>query len=157
MLFMTSPGYAIDPAYLSALAALAGSAVGGLTSFLSSWFSQGAQLRAQLFLHDKGRRQELYRQFVEEASGSYIEALTHDTPDLSKTIALYALISRMRILSSPKIVEEAERVARLIEDSYSEKNKTSNDLRVMIDEHTLDPLRDFSESCRQELRGPALP
>ena len=153
---MTSPGSAVDTAYLSALAALAGSAVGGLTSVLSSWLGQGAQFRAQLFLHDKGRRQELYREFVEQASGTYIEALTHDTPDLSKTIALYALISRMRILSSPEIVEEAEKVARLIEDSYPQSNKTFDDLRAMIDERALDPLRDFSERCRRELQGPAI-
>jgi hypothetical protein len=144
----------VDAAYLSATAALAGSAVGGLTSFISSWFGQGAQLRAQLFLHDKGRRQELYREFVDEASRSYIDALTRDTPDLSKTIALYALISRMRVLSSPKVIEEADKVARLIVDSYPEKNKTFSDLRVMMKQHALDPLRGFSEACREELRGP---
>ena len=89
----------MDTAYLSALAALAGTAVGGLTSFFSSWLGQSAQLKAQVFLQEKGRRQELYRDFVDEASRLYIDALTNDQPDLSKTIALYALISRMRILS----------------------------------------------------------
>jgi hypothetical protein len=146
----------MDAAYLSAVAALAGSAVGGLTSFFSSWLGQSGQLRAQLLLHDKNRRQELYRDFVDEASRSYIDALTRDTPDLSKTIALYALVSRMRILSSPKVVDEARKVVRLIVDTYPEPNKTFNDLRAMTHEHALDPLRDFSESCREELRGLAL-
>ena len=97
----------MDTAYLSALAALAGTAVGGLTSFFSSWLGQSAQLKAQVFLQEKGRRQELYRDFVDEASRLYIDALTNDQPDLPKAIALYALVSRMRILSSPKLVEEA--------------------------------------------------
>jgi len=46
-----------------------------------------AQLKTQLFLHDKGRRQELYRDFVNEASRLWIDALTSDQPELSKTIA----------------------------------------------------------------------
>jgi hypothetical protein len=144
----------MDIAYLSALAALAGSAVGGLTSFFSSWLGQSGQLKAQLFLHDKGRRQELYRDFVDEASRSYIDALTRDTPEPAKTVALYALISRMRFLSSPKVIEEADKVMRLILDTYPEPNKTFNDLHAMRKEgHPFDPLRDFSESCREELRG----
>ncbi|HUN95400.1 MAG TPA: hypothetical protein VMU69_04070, partial [Bradyrhizobium sp.] len=103
----------MDPAYVTALAALAGSAIGGMTSFCSSWLGQSAQLRTQLLLSDKGRKQELYRDFVDEASNLYIDALTHDTPDLSKAIKLYALINRMRILSSNNVIEEAHKVARL--------------------------------------------
>jgi hypothetical protein len=142
----------MDTAYLSALAALAGTAVGGLTSFFSSWLGQSAQLKAQLFLQEKDRRQELYRDFVDEASRFYIDALTNDQPDLSKTIAIYALVSRMRILSSSKVVEEADKVARLIVDFYPKPNKTFSELRAMMDEDLLDPLRSFSESCREELQ-----
>ncbi|MDB5411546.1 MAG: hypothetical protein JWL84_6465, partial [Rhodospirillales bacterium] len=129
-----------------------GSAIGGTTSFFASWLGQGTQLRAQLLLNDKGARGEVYREFVDEASSLYIDALTRDTPNLSKTIRLYALISRMRILSSPKVVEEAEKVARLIVDSYPQPAKTFDDIRMMVNEHTLDPLFKFSEACRQELR-----
>lgn len=142
----------MDPAFLSALAALAGSAIGGTTSFFSSWLGQGAQLRAQLLLYDKGRRQELYRDFVDEASSLYIDALTRDTPDLSKTIKLYALINRMRILSSHKVIEQAHKVAGLIVDAYPEPNKSFSEIRAMVGEHALDPLHAFSEACREELQ-----
>lgn len=142
----------MEAGYLTAVAALAGSAVGGLTSFCASWLGQSSQLKAQMLLQDKGRREEVYRDYVCEASKSYIDALTSDKPDLSKVFTLYALISRMRILSSPKVIEEAEKVARLIVESYPEPNKTFNDVRAMINRHTLDPLRDFSEACREELR-----
>jgi hypothetical protein len=143
----------MDTAYLSAVAALAGTAVGGLTSFFSSWLGQSAQLKAQLVLHDKGRRQELYRDFVTEASRLWIDALTNDQPELSKTIALYALVSRMRILSSPKVIEEAEKVGRLIVEFYPKPNKTFGELLSMREEGSFDLLRDFSESCREELEG----
>jgi hypothetical protein len=143
----------VNVATLSALAALAGSAIGGLTSFLSSWVSQSAQLKAQLFLRDKSRRQKLYRTFVEEASRMYIDALTHDAPDLSKTVTLYALISRMRVISSPRVVAEADKVARLIVDSYPEPNKTFAELRQMMNVNAFDPLRGFAESCREEMQA----
>ena len=143
----------MNVAAFSALAALAGSAIGGLTSFLSSWLSQNAQLKAQLFLRDKSRRQKLYRTFVEEASRLYIDALTHDAPDLSKTITLYALISRMRVLSSPRVVAEADKIARLIVDSYPEPNRTFTELRQMMDVNAFDPLRGFAESCREEMQA----
>ena len=149
----------MDTAYLSALAALTGTAVGGLTSFLSSRLAQTAQFKAQLFLHDKGRRQELYRDFVDEASQLYIDALTNNEPNLSKTITIYALVSQMRFISSPKVIEEAEKVARLILETYPKPNKTFSELRDMAHdmahERSLDPLRRFSESCREELQGVA--
>jgi hypothetical protein len=143
----------VNVAALSALSALAGSAIGGLTSFLSSWLSQSAQLKAQLFLRDKSGRQKLYRSFVEEASRLYIDALTHDTPDLSKTVTLYALISRMRVLSSPRVVAEVDKIARLIVDSYPEPNRTFTELRQMMNVNAFDPLRGFAESCREELQA----
>ena len=143
----------MDTAYLSAIAALAGSAVGGLTSFLSSWIGLRAQLKSQLLVQDKIRRQELYRDFIEQATRSYSEALTTNSPDLSKLVAIYGLISRMRILSSPSVIEEADKIARLIAATYPEPNRTFSDLRKMVDEHAPDPLRPFSECCRAELGG----
>ncbi len=54
----------MDIAYISALSALAGSVVGGLTSGLTTWQSQRAQLRAGQLAHDKSQREDLYRDFI---------------------------------------------------------------------------------------------
>jgi hypothetical protein len=144
---------AMDAASLPALAALSGSAVGGLTSFFATWLGQTAQLRAQLMLHDKGRRQELYREFIDEASALYIHALTSDAPDPGEAIRLYALISRMRFLSTPPVVAEADRIARQVMQSYYEPNKSLDELHAMLNRDALDPLRGFAEACRTELEG----
>ena len=136
---------------LAALAVLSGSAIAAAASFLSSWLGHNTQFRIQLFLQSKSRREKLYGEFIEEASQSYIDAMTRDTPDLPKAIRLYALISRMRLLSSTTVIEQAEKVARLIVDSYPEPNKTFDDLRMMMNKAAMDPLRAFSEVCRQEL------
>src|SRR5882757_2805865 len=60
----------MNPSVISALAALAGAAIGGLTSILASWWAQHAQAKAQWLMQDKQRRQELYKEFIEEASKS---------------------------------------------------------------------------------------
>jgi hypothetical protein len=46
----------VDASITSALAALTGAAVGGLTSGISNWLNHRSQLRAQWMLHEKNRR-----------------------------------------------------------------------------------------------------
>ena len=65
----------MEPAYLSAFAALAGSVIGGLTSLTASWVTQRVQANAQQRAHDVGVREDLYRVFIDEASKSYADAL----------------------------------------------------------------------------------
>jgi len=62
------------------------------------------------------------------------------------------MIGRMRVLSSLKVVEEADKVARLIIETYLAPNKTFRDAWDMVENHAVDPLRGFSEACREELR-----
>jgi hypothetical protein len=56
----------------------------------------------------------------------------------------------MRILSSPKVVENAEFVARRIIDTYLEPNEDFLELREMANSGSIDLLRDFNETCRAE-------
>ncbi len=100
----------MDTAYISALAALAGSAVGGLTSLTASLLMQRAQFKAQQFAHHIGRRGDLYKEFIDDASKTFADAIEHDAVDASKLVRLYALVSRMRVLSSEVVIEEADRV-----------------------------------------------
>jgi|SRR5258705_2624757 hypothetical protein len=138
---------------ISALAALAGTITGGLTSVLASWLTQHAQARAQWRAQDKLQRQELYREFIERASRCHIDALQHDKADIPALVELYARVNRIRVLSSPKTIESAESVARTIVDTYLESNKTFLELREMANSGSIDLLRDFSETCREEFES----
>lgn len=140
----------MDTASISAFAALAGATIGGLTSFLTSWLTQRSQTRTQQLEHKLTRREELYKDFIEEASRLYADSLVHDTPDVSQLIRLYVMISRMRILASTRIVENADKVVRMIVNNYLVPNKTFPELRDMVNSGAMDPLRDFSEACREE-------
>lgn len=144
----------MNPAYLTAVAALAGSAIGGLTSLASAWLTQHRQDRITRLSRNKARRQKLYRQFIAEASKLYADALIHDKAEASALVNVYALISRMRILSSSPVVEKAEAVVRMIVDTYFMPNKTFPELHEMMNGHTIDPLRAFSDECREELNNP---
>ena len=138
--------------YFSAFAALAGSAIGGLMMLASSWLSQKAQARAEQLAHHRTRREELYADFIEVSARLYADALGHNEAELAKLVKLYALIGRMRVLSSPKIVEAAQTVANTIIETYQAPNKTFRDLQGVVNSDAIDPLRAFSEACRDELR-----
>ena len=141
----------MEPAYFSAFAALAGSLIGGLTSLTASWLTQHVQFRAQQRASDLSQRQELYKNFIEEASRWYADAFAHDTAEVANLVNLYALASRMRVLSSPRIVESADRVIRVIIETYLAPNKTFHDVTDILDKEAMNPLREFSNACREEL------
>ena len=143
----------MDASIISALAALTGAAVGGLTSGIANWHSQRSQLRAQLLLHEKSNRQILYRDFIDEASKCYIDALQHDKADIPGLVGVYAKLSAMRALSSKMVVHCAEDVTRKILDTYLEPDKSFVELREMAIDGTIDLLRGFSDACRDEFEG----
>ncbi|MGY3496353.1 hypothetical protein [Bradyrhizobium sp. USDA 4502] len=140
----------MNASVISALAALAGTAVGSLTSVLANWLSHRIQVRAQWLQHEKNRRQILYRDFIEEASKCYIDALQHGEADVPGLVGLYAKLSRMRVLSSKPVVDHAEAITRRILDAYLEPDKSFIELRNMAKDGTIDLLRDFGVACRQE-------
>ena len=133
---------------ISALAALAGSVIGGLTSVLASLLAQRTQARVQWIAQEKIRRQELYKEFMEEASKCYIDALQHDKGDIPALVNVYTKIARMRVISSPKVIETAEQIGRKILDTYLESDRTFLELREMVHSKSIDVLGAFSEACR---------
>ena len=142
-----------------AFAALAGSTIGGLTSLTATWLAHRFQFRAQQLAHDIARREELYRDFIDEASRSYADALQRNEIDPGTLVRVYALVSRMRILSSPALVQQADKVMQLLIETYVNPNKPMSEVvGEMQSGELLDPLRDFSDACREELQaGVVLP
>ena len=95
----------MDSSIISALAALTGAAVGGLTSGVANWLNHRSQVRAQWLNHERNRRQILYKEFIEEAAKCYIDSLQHDEADIQSLVGLYAKLSRMRVLSSQAVIK----------------------------------------------------
>jgi hypothetical protein len=143
----------VDASIIPALAALTGAAVGGLTSGIANWLNHRSEVRAQWILHEKSRRQTLYRDFIEEASKCYIDALQHDEADIPGLVGVYAKLSAMRALSSMPVVHCAEDVVRKILDTYLEPDKSFVELREMAINGSIDLLRGFSHACHDEFQA----
>jgi hypothetical protein len=140
----------MDASVVTALAALTGAAVGGFTSFVASWLTQRAQIKAQRLAQNQLRRQDIYKEFITDASKLYIHALQSDQADVFALMGLYAEVSRMRTMSSASVVDSADQIVKKIINTYLEPNKSFPELREMADSGLIDPLRDFSEACRAE-------
>ena len=132
----------------SALSALAGTVIGGVMSLLAAWIVNQRQLRAQWLNHDRERREEVYKDFIEQAAKCYVDALLRDKPDVPSLVVLYAKLSRMRVLSSKPVIEIGDQLIRKIIATYSTPNKSFAELPIGQD--SFDLLRTFSEACRAE-------
>lgn len=144
----------MDVAYISALSALAGSVVGGLTSGITTWLSYRAQARTGRLAHDLSHREDLFRDFIVAASKLYGDAVVSSEPQLQELVGVYAMVSRMRVLCSPRTVDSAERIMVFTLDTYSAPNKTVRELHELMKSGSgVDPLKAFSEAAREELRS----
>ena len=144
----------MDVAHISALSALAGSVVGGVTSGFTTWLSQRAQAKAGQLALNLSRREALFKDFIVAASKAYGEAIVSNEPQLQEIIALYAMISRMRVLCLPPTVACADQIMVTTIGKYFEPNRTIRDLHELMKSGAeMDPLREFSEAAREELGG----
>ncbi len=133
----------------SALSALAGTIIGGVMSLLASWIVNQRQLRVQWLSHDRERREEVYKEFIEQSAKCYVHALQNDVPDIPELVVLYAKLSRMRVLSSSAVVQCGDRLIQRIVATYSEPNRSLGSLELVKDD-SFDVIREFSEACRAE-------
>jgi hypothetical protein len=141
----------MDALHIPAIAAFWGSATGSLATLLTSWWAHRRKDRVRRTERALTQREKLYREFIEEASRAYADALVHEQPEPTKLVGMYALIGRMKIISSDDVVLAAEKVGRTILNTYLSPNRTFAELPDLIDE--VDPLRLFSDACRRELHA----
>ncbi len=144
----------MNPAFISAFAALAGAIIGGLTSFATSWFTQRAQLQSADRQARRAKLEALYNEYISLAAGLYVDALTHQTEDPSKMVPLYALGSRMRLVSARAVSDAATRIDDNILETYMGPNRTLEEVRDLARESGIKTLMSaFSEACRADLDG----
>ena len=93
---------AIQSAAITALAAVMGSLVGGLASFLTTYFTQRNQAHRDLLSRDAAHREELYSQFIKEAANLYIDSLDKTLENAVPLIGMYSLIGRIRLIAGDR-------------------------------------------------------
>jgi len=143
----------MDAAIITALAAVSGSIVGGLASFATTYFTQRNQAHRDFLSRDVAHREELYAQFIKEATNLYADSLDKTLTNPATLIGMYSLIGRIRLIGSDKVLLAAEKVADSIVDSYRRPPVTFEDVYKVVRESHVDPLKEFTEACREELKS----
>jgi hypothetical protein len=106
---------------------------------------------------DVARRQDLFRDFIVAASKTYAAALVSTEPNIQEAVALWAMVSRMRVLCLPPTTASAEKLMRQTMDTFFAPPKTPAELHDLIKRGVgIDPLQEFSEAAREELRALSL-
>jgi hypothetical protein len=138
-------------AYLSALSALCGSALGALGTIVTTWLTQRYQDRATRRASESHRREQLFGEFIDLASKLLGDALTHSLDDPAKLVPLYATLGKLRLFASKETIKSAKSVLERIVVIYDMTNK---DFRaVPVEANGLDILDAFTQICRTELAG----
>jgi len=137
---------------VAAFAAISGSMVGSFGSVVGTWIIQKHQDLRDLRARKIAGREALYSDFIVESARLLIDALEHNVNDPQKLIPVYALISRIRLSSSPRVLETAEEVMKKILATYSEPNISAEEIKCRA-ERGEDPLGTFSDICRMELEA----
>lgn len=147
----------MDQAYISTISALSGTIIGGLTSFATSWLVQNAQARAARLAIERTKREDLYGRFLDTLSLLYSEALTSEKLDYFKLVNVFALKGRIMLLSTPPVVDSADRCVKTMVDLYMGPPMTPDAVRALMDNREADIFRSFTEVCREELQRLRVP
>ena len=142
----------MNASYLPAVAALVGSAIGGLTSLATTWLTLRDEAKSKQRIQDRVDRETLFAQFVDEASRLFADAFTRQCTEVTQLAKLYSLVSRLRLIASENVVLHAEVVTDKIIETYLAPNKNFQDLPKLKEARALEPLKEFSEAGRAELR-----
>jgi hypothetical protein len=144
----------VDVAVITAMAAIAGSSVGAMATFATTWLVQNTQQQSQRRSSDLAKRERLYADFISEAAKRMSDAMSHEVETPEVLVLLVASVGQMRLFSSPEVVTAAEQVARMIVDAYIATNRSLKELReAVMDTNRLDTLGRFADVCRKELSG----
>ena len=141
----------MDSAIVTAMAATLGSLVGAGASLATTSLTQRTQrIRANTEWRLR-ERQALYEAFITEASRMSVDALVHSLEKPDQLIALYGILSRIRLMSDDKVLRTAEEVCHRIVELYRGPNLTPDQILAEFEADKLDPLNEFSAVCRTEL------
>jgi hypothetical protein len=141
----------MNPTIITAIAAACGSLIGAAATIVTTWITQRTQaVRAEreAKLRD---RQTLYGEFITEASRLTIEALGHSLEKPETFVTLYGILGRIRLVASDRVLAAAEACCRQLVYLHAQPNMTVEQIRLAFERDQLDPIRDFSVTCRKEL------
>jgi hypothetical protein len=141
----------MDPAIVSAMAAVLGSLVGGTATIATAWVTQRTLSKRELIQAEIRRRETLYGDFIRECTKLIIDSYVHTLERPETMLSAFELLNRVRISASDAVLAEAEHIVRLITEQYFAPNLSLDELRALTQSWRADPLKAFGDACRVEL------
>jgi hypothetical protein len=140
----------IEPAVVAGAAAVAGTLLGGLTSFATTYFTVRRQGHDERVLRDLERREELYAKFNELGSNLIVDAIEHPLDDPRKLIGIAALAGRIRLTGSTDVLHAAEAVIDHLIETYQRPPADLGAVVRAAPHEIMAPLTAFTQACRAE-------
>jgi hypothetical protein len=143
----------MDTMILTAMSGVLGSLVGGSATVATAWVTQKTVNRRELIQTEIRKRETLYGEFIGECAKLLVDAFTHTLEQPEKLLPIYAQINRIRLCASQPVLIEAEYVLRRITEQYFLRNLTIEELTRLARSEDADPLKEFGEACRAEIKS----
>ena len=144
----------MDSSIIAAVSALLGSAVGGLSTFATTFFNQRYVARRELLVKDVANREQLYGEFLKEVADLYKESLNRSLDDLAtlpSLITTYSLVGCIRMISSEVVLVAAEKIVEDIIEAYKRPQITFKEWEQLWG--PADPWHAFTKACRTERKS----
>ena len=127
--------------------------LGVSATVLIAWITQRTLNRRELVREEIRSRETLYGEFISESARLLLDAFQHKLEKPETLLPAYALINRIRLCASKDVLAAAERLIDRITEQYFSTNLSLHELRELPRSSEADPLRNFGETCRAELKS----
>lgn len=143
----------MDTSIVSATAGVLGSVFGASTAIATAWISQKTLNKRELIRAEIDKREMLYGEFIAECSKLIVDAYGHTLERAETLLSAYALLNRIRLSASDAVLARAEHILIWITEQYFSPNLSTEDMRALVHSPGTDPLKPFSDACRDELKS----
>jgi hypothetical protein len=139
--------------WFSILPGILVSVLGVSATVMIAWITQRTLNRRELVREEIRSRETLYGEFISESARLFLDAFQHTLEKPETLLPASALITRIRLCASKDVLAAAERLLGRITEQYFSTNLSLHELRELPRSSEADPLRNFGEACRVELKS----
>ena len=141
----------MDSGILATFSALAGTAIGAVSSLATTWMTTNAQARAARVAAERSKREDVYGRFMDELARLYASALNNVGIDYERLTTAYALSGRIALYASQPVADAADRAMRYIVDLSLGPTRSAKEMREMMEKADANVIAAFASACRREL------
>jgi len=142
----------VDANLITALAGVLGAVSGASAAIATTWITQKSQTIRERAKSETRKREILYGDFITEASQRLADAFDHSLDKADTLVKLYAILGRIRLMSSDAVLTAAEECCDRVVDLYAKPNRTMAEIFTTLHSGEFEALKRFSDACRVELR-----